>query len=333
VLHLAALFAVTLATSAAPTVVDNPYLRPTPFRELVTPRDDGSALHFFAPVGALADPTGRPIVVWAEGSGCNALFPVREGQLRYGLYAVLAGLVPDAFVVSAEKRGIPFGHIGPGGAAAGCPAEFIEHTTLAGRAGDIRAMLSALRARGADTSRVLVIGHSEGADVAAQISLDPSVSHVAFLAGGGPVQMFDFAVLIRRQGRENQLPADAIERAVTALEDDFRKIQAEPDSTTKFFRGHAYRRWADYLSHPPMVALLRSKARLFVAHGSDDKAVPIESFDLLSMELVRNRREGITVKRYPGAGHGLAVEGTHGPALESAFRDALNWFGLQPGRP
>lgn len=326
-LHLAALVAMALAAPRAPIVVDNPLLVPTPFRELVVPREDGSPLHFFAPRRALADPAGRPIVVWLEGSGCNAQFPVRDGQLYYGLYAVLAELVPDAFVVAPEKRGIPFGHLGPGGVAAGCPDAFIEHATLSGRSADVATVLASLRALGADSKQVLVIGHSEGADVAARMALDPRVSHVAFLAGGGPVQMFDFAVLIRRRGHEDQLPAEAVEAAVTALEEAFRKIQVDPDSTAKFFRGHAYRRWSDYLAHPPMEALLRSAAKLFVAHGSADQAVPVESFDLLAMELVRLRREGVTLKRYPGANHGFR-DGS-GPGMEGVFGEALRWFGLE----
>lgn len=316
---------------AVPQPIENAHLAATPYRELTSVRPDGTALHWFAPAAALASPAGRPVVIWLEGSGCNGQFLLRDGRLRYGTYAVLAELARGALVVAPEKRGIPFGHTGPGGQATQCPPEFIAHATLGERMADVSLLIDAVRALGADSSRILLVGHSEGADVAGNVARQrPDVTHVAFLAGGGPVQMFDFAVLLRREAREKGLPHEQVEAAVTALEEDFRKIQADPQSTTRFFRGHAFRRWSDYFAHPPMEGLLATKARLFVAHGTLDTSVPIESFDLLTMELVRARRTDVVVRRYAGTGHALGEPSANGPGLERAFQDVLAWFNGRP---
>lgn len=91
--------------------------------------------------------------------------------------------------------------------------------------------------------------------------------------------------------------------------------------------GHAYRRWASFCSHPPVEALLRTKARLFLAHGSADDSVPIEAFDLLCAELIRAGRTDVDIRRYAGRGHSLAPPGAArgGPPLADLFDDILNW--------
>lgn len=316
----------TGAALAVPQAASNPFLARTHFREWTAPRTDGSLLHYF-----INDPSPRgprPLVVYIEGSGCNSLFRVNDGVLRYGLYAIVAGMCQEARVVGAEKRGVPFGYRGQGGTGLKCPPEYTEWATRAQRVEDVCRMLDALEAGGLVSSPVLVIGHSEGADVAAAVAARrPDVTHLAFLAGGGPTQMFDAVVLERRRLQaEGKSPAE-IEAAVEALEAEFRKIQSDPMSTTKYFSGHAYRRWSGYIASPPLESLLRTKAKLFVAHGTDDNAVPIESADLLSVELIRHGRNDVTFRRIPGADHGFNT--ATGSLLEGLLADVIRWAGIR----
>jgi acetyl esterase/lipase len=68
--------------------------------------------------------------------------------------------------------------------------------------------------------------------------------------------------------------------------------------------------------------LSRSRARLFIAHGSDDVSVPIESFDFLVAELLRRGRKDVTTRRYPGRDHSFMKTGAE-PGYEG-FLEVLD---------
>ena len=129
--------------------------------------------------------------------------------------------------------------------------------------------------------------------------------------------------LSARGASENEINA-----AISELEQTYREIMANPQEIKKFFKGHSYKRWASYFSHPPMESLLRSHAKLFIAHGTLDNSIPIESADLLSTELIRMKRADVIMRRLPGYDHGLGEAGKpkSGPTMEPIFSEALTWF-------
>lgn len=316
---LAALAVPALKAVGAPHPAANPRLH-EPYEEWTVGRPDQSYLHYYvrAPRGKRAD---APVVLFEVGSGCNSQFFIRKGELRNTLFGLLAELAPEAVVAAPEKRGVAFGHYTGNGQDSDCSPEYTSYATWEQRVHDGELTLDALRAQGYTSKRVLLVGHSEGADVVAGIAGErPDVTHVAFLAGGGPTQMFDFAMLERRDGGN---PKD-VERRVEQLQEDYKAILADPQSTTRKYQGHAFRRWSGFLLHPPVEGLAKSHAKLFLAQGSGDTHVPIESFDYTVMELLRRRHPDMTVRRYPGAGHGF--EGKGGPGLDGVFKESLDWF-------
>ena len=128
---------------------------------------------------------------------------------------------------------------------------------------------------------------------------------------------------MRRQGAT----PEQIEEAVQKLENDYRAIFADPMSATKFFQGHAYRRWSTFFRHPPAGNLLKTRARLYVAHGSEDQSGPIESFDYLVVELIRAGRENVTARRFPNCDHGFrdVTQPPTGPPMRAVFAEIMTW--------
>lgn len=326
-----ALLAATAAPAPAP--VANPHLTGVT-KEFETSRPDGSKLRYFVRPPKSAPSASAPIVLWLVGSGCNAAFRLKDGKLRDTLYGLVREAAPEAVVATPEKRGVPFGHFNGRGSAIGCPEAFVAHATLDQRRDDAARTLDALRAQGFRGPRVLVIGHSEGADVAASLAARrPDVTHVAFLAGGGPNPAVDAAFFARREAVAAGAKPEAVEAAVDDVAAAFRAIQDDPRSTTKRYSGHAYRYWTSYANHDAASELIRAKGELFVAHGSADSHVPIESFDYLVMELVRARREA-TVRRVPGAEHDLTPPGTDVERDPMPiFGEVMRWFASDPARP
>ena len=321
-----------LAGAAAPpkpVPVDNPHLRGKPVAELAIARPDGSSLRYYVRGPKTAPAATAPIVIFLVGSGCNAAFRLKDGQLRDTLYGLVREAAPEAVVATPEKRGVPFGHFNGRGSAIGCPDAFVAHATLAQRRDDAIRTLDGLRAQGFQGRQVLVVGHSEGAEVAAAVAgARPDVTHVAFLAGGGPSEGVDAAFFARRRAVAAGAGPEEVERAVAEVETDFRAILADPGSTRKFYSGHAYRYWSSYLDHAASESLAKARAKVFVAHGSADANVPIESFDFLVMELVRARRD-VTVRRIPGAAHDLVPPGDRPADADPMpiFGEVMAWFG------
>lgn len=287
---------------------DNPEL-PKLFRQGGAPRADGSSVTFYLAVGEKTDQQRLPVFIFLDGSGAQSHFTRMGDKIGYSLGGMIARQVVDRYhAVLIEKRGIEFGYInGQPGAGEGGPAEYNRFATLDGRAGDVSAVLNVLLKEPlVDPQRVIVVGHSEGSLVAAAAAArDPRITHVGYLGAGGACQFFDLITLQRKAMAEAGASAEEIEAAVQALEADYRKILADPDSDTKFFQGHAYRRWSTFGFQPAVENLLKTRAKLFLAHGDRDRAVPIEAFDYLVVELMRNGRKDLTVRRIPEGDHGF----------------------------
>ena len=105
---------------------------------------------------------------------------------------------------------------------------------------------SAVKLPHVDARRLLIVGWSEGGIVAARVAADNPgmVTHVASLAGGGPTQLFDLIVA-----------------AGTGSSNVFRSLAAmgqDPESVTKFWLGHPYRRWTSFMGSSVRDELMRT---------------------------------------------------------------------------
>ncbi|MGE0480558.1 MAG: alpha/beta hydrolase family protein [Phycisphaerae bacterium] len=312
--------------------VENAKLPPM-FRQWEMKRPDGSVM--IAYLGCFDEnPNQRkPLLVYLEGSGAQSHFVAVGDKVGYSLFVVFAKAAAERFhVVAVEKRGVEFlGGAKRPGSAEGASDEYQKHATLEDRVADVRLLLDTLLSSPTvDTGRVVVAGFSEGADVAAAVAAaDPRVTHVACIAGAGASQLFDLICLQRRAMLRVGQSHEEVERSIAALEAEYQKIFAEPRSIEKFFMGHAYRRWASFAAHAPVESLKKSRCKAFLAHGTADESVPIESFDLLTVDLFRAGRKDVTIRRYAGRDHSLRdpAAGDNAPPLADVIEALLKWAG------
>jgi dienelactone hydrolase len=93
--------------------------------------------------------------------------------------------------------------------------------------------------------------------------------------------------------------------------------------------GHPHRRWSSFCQHNSVTELLRSKAKIYLAHGTEDRASYIGELDVLRAELAAHGRD-VVVERIRGADHGYSQEtadrkpGSHG--FEELFTRILTWY-------
>src|SRR5262249_50185288 len=252
---------------ADPTV-----LRQQPYARYFTLDRYGRRIDFYMseePKGAAA----LPLVVYIHGSGCQSHFVEENGRLqgRNG-HSTIADVVRGrARLVIVDKPGVKFldAPPDPGGASHASPAFRAEHTLERWSEAVHAALEAARKLPEVSPGRLLVVGHSEGGIVAAKVAAeDRSVTHVAVLAGGGPTQLFDLLTLARRGLLLQNVSRIPQERVDFAL-DQWRAIQADPESADKLFLGHPYRRWSSFLSTSTLEQVLKAEARIYAAQGTE----------------------------------------------------------------
>ncbi len=278
-----------------------------PFQRYTTTDSLGRTITFYLsrPAGDQAG-VKLPIALLVQGSGCQSLWQKRGDMITGGQQNLLLNAAKGRVrVLAVEKPGVKFLDTAqrPGGAE-GASEEFLKEHTLERWAEANRAALKAAwTLENIDRTRTLVMGHSEGGIVVARVAAEtPEVTHVASLAGGGPNQIFSLAES-RGLARPNDQPGDAAAR-MQSIYDGWAAVQKEPESTTKFWLGHPYRRWSSFLKTSTLAELSRSKAKVFLAQGARDTSVPPAGHDMLYAELLAAGRD-VTAERIDDADHGF----------------------------
>lgn len=271
-----------------------------------------------------------PLVLMIQGSGCVPNFMgVGTPQAKSTIpgWKLIAGQGRYA-VMAVDKPGQSDApQQGPWGTAIGCGNGFIQHFSYDSWLATLkRALRHALARPEVDARRVLVIGVSEGAQMAASLAHDvPEVRDVALLGGGGPTQLFDFAAAIQAGSGSDEEKLKRLQE----LDASYRDIAADPASTTKFFMGHPYLRWSSFLKHSVAAELAQTPARVYLASGMQDASVPILAAEMLYAEL-RVQGRDVTFRRVPRAGHGLIEDSLpledKRKAQKAEYDAVMAWF-------
>jgi predicted esterase len=252
-----------------------------------------------------------PIVLVVLGSGPFSNFR-REGTHIVDAHGtVRREFAGRAHVLVVEKPGVEFLQQPDPHSAEGFrgSAEFQSENTLPRWVEAISAALRAARQLSqVDASRTLIIGHSEGGLVAAMLARKHSfVTHVASLAGTGPPLKWELERKAAAGSLYADLPAEGAAQ-LHRLRQDFAAIRKDPHSSTKIAIGHTHIYWASRLNPSAMKILSRSRARIFLAHGTADRNVSFENFQRMAAELRHHRRD-VTVMAVEGADHGFRIAG------------------------
>lgn len=198
---------------------------------------------------------------------------------------------------------------------------FRAGSTREGRIADVLRVLRDYLAHLPPDVPVILLGASEGGEVAAAVAArEPRVSHLILIGtGGGWTQEREIRHFIATAppflGLSTQAEFDAVLAA----------IDADPEST-KEWAGNPYRRWSTFLRAAPVDDLLRSRAGVFSAHGTADRSVPLESARALRDACAAAGRDDFTHFEVPGADHSFRETGTGrdlGPLVEVAL---VRWF-------
>jgi len=176
---------------------------------------------------------------------------------------------------------------------------------------------------GFDTRRTLVVGHSEGALMAAALAARHSfVTSVACLAMGGPNQLDDFFHEARIGNPEMQ-----------SLKSRWQEIQRHPTDHNRMWLGHAYPYCATFMTPSEGQLLSQTTAKVFIAKGSLDGTKPQQDLDYIEAKLLSQGRN-IDSHLIEGANHGF--QHPNNSSIDG-WRDILSkvvdWFSIKPSEP
>ncbi len=271
-------------------------------------------------------PDGFPIVTWelsvsgrptqAEPSrGLLIYLPGSEPSPATRAIGPLAGAVELGFrVILVERRGVlPDGTVDQD--------VFHRHDTKTVRVQDVQAVISIYSRELPAGAPLVVLGVSEGGDVAAAaLGCGSGATHLILLgSGGGWTQEQEFRHLVRRHPGTLGLPDEAaLDAALSAIDQD-------PSSST-IWAGHTHRRWTSYLRSSPLPDLLKLECPVFLAHGDLDRSVPVESARAVRDAFLAAGRTNLVYREIVGADHRFQDE-TGDRSLHPLIElDLLTWF-------
>lgn len=301
---------------------------PIPFQRYTTVDGLGRTITFY--LSRSKGEKALPLILFIGGSGCQSLFQKYGENIGGGMQNLLLKEVgAKARVVCVEKPGVKFLDAGsPPGTANQASEEYLkQHTLPSWGEANLAALQACWKLEGIDMSKTLVLGHSEGALTASFVASKlPEVTHVAPLAAAGPTQLYSLMELAAT-ARPSDKPGDATKRRDKVLA-NWHQILKDPDSTSKFWMGHPYRRWHSFLQYNSIDLLKASKAKIYLAHGSEDKASYIGELDVLRAELAVQGRDFIA-ERIEGADHSYRMKDeppSEIQGLSTLLNRIVTWF-------
>ena len=280
----------------------------------------GEVHYYLSTEGKPLDKTKKlPVVLFLEGSGPTPLFWGEKNRIGSSLMFDARDFPGFHFVVIG-KPGVRFHET-----EQRITSDVYDKTlSLRWRVDAANVVVNKLAAdEFVDAKMILVVGHSEGADVAPWIALENKhVTHVAGLAPGGVSQMFDFILFVRKKVAAGELSQAEGDQRIQEMKTVFEDIFSDPKSTTKKWQGESYLRWSTFF-RPGNEAWCKLEMPVYLGICRDDKNTPSESGEAIQLEYTRLGKKNLTSKVWPCDHYFVAPSADNQAAPVDRRKDAL----------
>ena len=267
--------------------------------------------------------TGKPnlpLIIYIQGSGCKPVINGSHFQGGSSVYDFLPTALGTEFNAMVVDKPYALSGLKESDSKVNfCSKEFNANFTFDAWF-DVLDTAFRHASKNADfsISNVSVIGFSEGAVMASALaSKHENISNLALIGVTGANQVFDFISLAHSQNRVSD-----IDLIVNQVND----ILSSPTSSESFAWGHSYKRWASFFKALPSKFLENTKARIYLASGTNDQSVPIQSTELLYTKLLLQGSD-VSFRRVIGGEHNLLKNGDSWDKLSEEYLLIKTWLG------
>ncbi|MBW0177219.1 alpha/beta hydrolase [Sediminibacterium sp.] len=265
-----------------------------------------------------------PLLVYIQGSGNESLF-IKEGDgkiiPRSGHISFAEQAKGRCRLLIIEKPGVTTFQ------KSGDNKTFDEFFSLQNWQERIKnAIYYTIRNKEADSSRIMIAGHSEGGVVAASLArLMPNlITHITILAGEGLTQLFSLYQLAE-QGSFFEAPGKKANERIDSLLAQWRSILKDTMSTSKKFWGFTYLRWSTFLKTSVYDELSGWNGKVLILQGDRDVHVaPVNSKALFTGLLSKGK--DVNLEIVEGADHSFNIANSPLNGWVIAIKKSIQWF-------
>ncbi|SHF25136.1 BAAT / Acyl-CoA thioester hydrolase C terminal [Pedobacter caeni] len=252
----------------------------------------------------------RPLLIYLDGSGNYPIqFKTKSGRYSTSIALDIAKYAKDYYIVLISKPGIPFSdslrYSESGRAFYLGNKTYKERYSLDWRAGTAAEAINFLvRELPVDQKKIIVMGYSEGSQVAPRVAvLNKKVTHVVCFVGNALNQLYDFILEARLEADRGTISAEEGQRRVDSLYLEYEKIYAKPLSVDETWYGETYLKWSSFTKTTPLENMLQLGIPILYVAGGKDNHQNIMDMDYARLEFLRKGKKNLTYKVYPNANH------------------------------
>lgn len=178
-----------------------------------------------------------------------------------------------------------------------------------------------------DPEKIIVYGHSEGAQVASALALENSrITHLGFWSGNVLNNFYEFALFERIAALKGQQSDSAAHENIMQLMGWYESIVDNPLSTEADEWGYTNRRWSSY-EEAPINELLKIDIPIYALFATKDESTPIETAYLLPVQFLQHRKDNLSFNVCMNCDHSYREEldGEMVSRWSEQFADFIKW--------
>ncbi len=284
----------------------------------------------------------KPLLIYLDGSGNFPIyFKAQSGNYSTSVPVDIKKYSKDYHIVLISKPDVPFRdslHTTPSGRRYYPKSE--SYTTLYSLDWRAEAASEAidflLKKIPVDKNKIVVVGYSEGSQVAPKVAvINKKVTHVVCFVGNALNHLFDFIINVRLDVEKNKISAGEGQRIVDSLYNEYEKIYANPLSVTKTWYGETYLKWSSFTKIIPLENMLKLNIPILYIAGGKDNNQTIIGMDYARLEFIRQGKRNLTYKVYPDSNHYFQEqvikdgETVNVDRIDEVHQFALDWLNLK----
>ncbi|NAS31560.1 prolyl oligopeptidase family serine peptidase [Flavobacteriaceae bacterium R38] len=251
-----------------------------------------------------------PAPIWIETDPCCATYDIFDRNLIPSNYAYVI-IAKHTYNFSGKNKEVS--------------ENFWKKQTLDFRVNRVNEVINYVKKNIFKPRKIVAVGTSQGCDVVAKLgTINKDITHIGFWGSGGINQLTDFLIKVRKEVYQGKISEDQSVVIIDSLLNQFESFYNDP-TPNKFWDSNSYLSYASF-SEPPLESLLKIDIPIFVAIGTADQNVPVESAYAIPVEFMRNHKTNLTFRHYPNLDHSFIEKKSNGEEIDHTDKISVEFF-------